>query len=77
MGGTQECDQSVVTSTEAKLKEKQAMVLVSGLQADIEALQAQVRIIHTYDVRTYVRETGRRIIFLPQRYRLNLAVCQA
>lgn len=27
---------------EAKLKEKQAMSLVSGLQADIEALQAQV-----------------------------------
>ena len=28
---------------EAQLKEKQAMALVSGLQADIEALQAQVR----------------------------------
>lgn len=38
----QECDQSVVTSMEAKIKEKQAMTLVSGLQADIEALQAQV-----------------------------------
>lgn len=41
-GGTQECDRSVVNSMEAKLKEKQAMALVSGLQADIDALQAQV-----------------------------------
>ncbi|CAM9352213.1 unnamed protein product [Ectocarpus sp. 4 AP-2014] len=37
-----ECDQSTVASMEAKIKEKQAMTLVSGLQADIEALQAQV-----------------------------------
>lgn len=29
---------------EAQLKEKQAMALVSGLQADIEALQTQVRL---------------------------------
>lgn len=42
----QECDQSVATAMEAKLKEKQAMSLVSGLQADIEALQSQVRRIY-------------------------------
>lgn len=33
----------MATATEAKLKEKQAMSLVAGLQADIEALQSQVR----------------------------------
>lgn len=33
----------MATAMDAKLKEKQAMSLVSGLQADIEALQSQVR----------------------------------
>ncbi|CAN0158432.1 unnamed protein product [Ectocarpus sp. 13 AM-2016] len=42
-----ECDQLMVTSMEAKLKEKQAMTLVSGLQADIEALQAQVGVLQS------------------------------
>ncbi|CAM9929213.1 unnamed protein product [Ectocarpus fasciculatus] len=42
-----ECDQSVVTSMEAKIKEKQAMTLVSGLQADVEALQAQVGVLQS------------------------------
>ncbi|CAM9381305.1 unnamed protein product [Ectocarpus sp. 12 AP-2014] len=42
-----ECDQSMVTSMEARIKEKQAMTLVSGLQADIEALQAQVGVLQS------------------------------
>ncbi|CAM9475161.1 unnamed protein product [Ectocarpus sp. 8 AP-2014] len=42
-----ECDQSTVTSMEAKIKEKQAMTLVSGLQADIEALQTQVGVLQS------------------------------
>lgn len=33
----------MATAMEAELKEKQAMSLVSGLQADIEALKSQVR----------------------------------
>lgn len=39
----QECDQSVASAMDAKLKEKKAMALVSGLQADVEGLQTQVR----------------------------------
>eukprot|EP00752_Nemacystus_decipiens_P011748 g10425.t1 len=42
-----ECDQSVATAMEAKLKEKQAMSLVSGLQADIAALQSQVGVLQS------------------------------
>ncbi|CAM9463886.1 unnamed protein product [Hapterophycus canaliculatus] len=42
-----ECDLSAATSAEAKLKQKQAMALVSGLQADIGALQAQVGVLQS------------------------------
>ncbi|CAN0116345.1 unnamed protein product [Scytosiphon promiscuus] len=42
-----ECDLSAATAAEAKIKQKQAMALVSGLQADIGALQAQVGVLQS------------------------------
>lgn len=38
-----ECDGAVKASMEAKQKEKDAKTLVSGLRADVKALQNQVK----------------------------------
>lgn len=54
----------MVTSMEAKIKEKQAMTLVSGLQADIEALQTQV--IRSADLKSGNRHIPKKTGSTPQ-----------